>query len=508
MVFAQSARALGIAESGIDVWGVAVYDWDGDRCDDLYVGRHRDNPPRLYRNPCGGRFVDETDRLKLRDEQRETEDRHAVAFGDYDGDGRQDLFVTGGGDSRKHPGYDDQLYHQLADGTFEDVAPVEGMTNQPESGRFGLWLDYDLDGDLDLFIGNHQEPPFDANHNFLWRNEGGHFVDASAEAGVDTRETSFSGAATDLDADGDLDVLTVPGTKPSVYTNEGDGTFTRTRLGRPVPGGIGSVASGDYDNDGDLDLFLSRWGKESQLLRNDAGSWTDVTVQAGAKYVAGSSALWLDVNNDGWLDLFLARVAAGGVKQPDVLLLNQGDGTFEDVAPAAGVSGPTDEPAARVCAAWGDFDRDGRVDLVVLTKRSRKAVQLYLNRSQTGNRWITLRLEDPTVRNHQALGAKVWITAGGLTQYREVVAPIAQWSQSPAYLMVGVGSSTAVSTLEIRWPDGASDTYSDVATGRRYVATKGGSLEEDRLDSGMRFARLLKRGEGATHDRSPWMRAG
>jgi hypothetical protein len=486
VVFTEQSRALGIDENGIDIWGVAVNDWNADGCDDLYVGRHY-NPPRLYGNRCRDGsaallpFRDETWRLRMNDSQRETEDRHAVAFGDYDGDGRQDLFVTGGGDSSHHPGYDDQLYHQLTGGDFADVAPAKGMRNQHQSGRFGLWFDYDRDGDLDLFVGNHLEPPLELNRNYLWRNGGGEFVEVATEAGVATHETSFTGAATDLDADGDLDLITAPGEKaPSVYENRGDGTFLFKGLGRQVPGGITSVAPADYDNDGDIDLFLSRNGNSaSQLLRNDSGTWTDVTTSAQVAYRNGSSALWIDANNDGRLDLYLARVEDGGAKQPNVLLLSQVDGTFVNVAQAAGVAGPTDVPAARVCAAWGDFNRDGRVDLVSLTKQSRRAVELYVNRTQSGNNWITLRLADPTSLNHQGLGAKVWIRAGGRTQFREVVTPMAEWSQSPGYLMVGVGTSSEIAELEIRWPDGSTETYADVAVGQRYVATKGAGLGED-----------------------------
>jgi hypothetical protein len=477
--FLESSVSLGVAESGIDTWGLGVWDWNEDGCDDMYIGRHRQTP-RLYRNGCPGVFVNE--RFRLPADEPRTNDRHGLAFGDYDGDGRADLFVSAGGDNGTGPGSDDQLYHQLPDGTFEDVAPAEGMTNAPASGRFGIWFDYDSDGDLDLLEGNklHPQRP-EENRNSLWRNEAGHFTNVAAEAGINTSETSSSGAATDFDSDGDYDVITAPGSKPSVYVNQGNGTFVKTTLGvRTEFGKPVSIAPADYDNDGDIDLFLMRSGKgKSQLLRNDGpGNWRDVTDNAKVEYTYGTSAVWVDANADGWLDLFIVRLANSNKKFLNLLLMNEGNGTFTNVAAAAGVTGPTDVKAKRGAGAWGDFDRDGRVDLAVLTKGSATAVHVYLNQTANGNGWITLRLRDPASVNREAIGAKVRITAGGTTQYREAIPAIAEWSQSPPYLMVGLGTNQIVSSLEITWPDGTTSTFTDVAINKHYLATYGGGLTE------------------------------
>src|SRR5581483_4850264 len=216
------------------------------------------------------------------------------------------------------------------------------------SGRFGLWFDYDLDGDLDLFLGHQfRSVRPDANSNFLWQNTDGHFANVAPSAGIGTQESSNSGVATDLDGDGDLDVITAPGLKTSVYENLGDGTFAQTSLGLS---GVVSAAPGDYDNDGDLDLFLSRRDNlDAVLLENRDGVWHDVSAQAGVRYPYGGAAIWLDVDNDGRLDLFLARQAsADGRKQPNVLLLNRGDGTFADIASEAGVTGPDKRGVGRL----------------------------------------------------------------------------------------------------------------------------------------------------------------
>jgi enediyne biosynthesis protein E4 len=469
--FTEASAALGVAESGLDTYGVAAYDWDGDGCDDLYVGRHRRADPRLYLNACPGRFTDEVARLNIPPEREHIQDRHGMAFADYDGDGREDLFITTGGGRGRGPGAEDQLYHQLPDGEFEDVAPAEGITDRPASGRFGLWFDYDRDDDLDLLVGHEfRKVRPEENRNLLWENRAGHFRNAGRDAGIASPETSSSGVAADLEGDRDTDLLTVPGQLMSLYTNRGDGTFAWTSW--PIKGAR-SVAAGDYDNDGDLDLFVSRFeGNISRLFRNDGGGvWRNVTAAAGAGYVGGGAALWLDVDNDGWLDLFLARQSADGKKLPNVLLWNRHPGAFANVAEAAGVTGPTDSASERTSSAWGDFDRDRRVDLAVVTQWSIDSVQVYLNRSQTANGAITLRLRDPASMNRRAIGAKVWITTDDLTQYREVTATIAEWSQSPPYLIVGLGSSS-VARLKIQWPDGTV-SFADVPRNGDYTITKG-----------------------------------
>lgn len=486
VTFVESSATLGIAEGRSDTWGIAVADWSGDGRDDLWVGRHSDPEPRLYRSdwPTGRElpiFSDQFDLLPVARKRRFTRDKHAVAFADYDGDGRRDLFVSTGADKGRGEGDDDQLYHQLPPGSrplFEDIAPEFGMQNRLGSGRFGLWFDYDRDGDLDLYVGHIQRTkerdPY--NRNILWRNDGTGFQNDAVQAGVDDLGRAMSGEAADLDGDGYLDLVVVPGRETSLFWNRNGRKFDLDSLGhRP----IASVAPGDYDNDGDLDLFLSGEGgqKDSVLLRNDgARTWTDVTPQAQlGGYDNGASAFWVDVNHDGWLDLFLARTARGlgGLKEPNSLFLNSGAGTFTDVASAAGVTGPTDSSSERVPASWSDYDCDGRADLTVVTQGSQDFVQAYLNRTETANHWITLRLRDPGSRNREARGAKVWLTSGALSQYRELTAPIGRWSQSPPYLIVGLGANTVIDSLRIRWPDGVESLVTDVAADRHYVVTKG-----------------------------------
>jgi enediyne biosynthesis protein E4 len=493
ILFEEASASLGVAEARLDTWGVAVSDWNGDGCDDLYVSRHLQKDPRIYRNGCPGQFTDEIDRFQAVNPLNQPWDRHSVAFGHFDPDARLDLFISAGGGgpdgSCTQVVCQDQLYHQQPNGEFIDIAPELGITRGPAGkggGRFGTWFDYDADGDQDLFVGHvawKMRP--EESKNLLWRNDGGAFTYAAQQAGLANFETSSSGVATDIDEDGDLDLITVPGRGVSVYLNNGNGTFAFTSLNLT---GVLSAAPGDYDNDGDLDLFVSRIkgarALPSILLRNDpAGQWTDVTTSAGAGYAFAGSAHWVDVDNDGWLDLFVVREASriGGeiVKNPNVLLRNLGNGSFVDVATQAGVTGPTDSTdKLRSSGSWGDFDRDGRVDLVTLTgRRSQRSVQVYLNRTASGNAWVTLHLRQPD-GNPDAIGAKVWTTAGGLTQYRELTSGTADKSQSPPYLVIGLGTSTMIDELKVRWLDGTLYTLTDLTVNRHYLLDRDGGLQE------------------------------
>ncbi len=473
-VFVESSAVLGAAESTAELWGVAAVDWDQDGCDDLYVGHHGASYPRLYRNGCPGALVEETPRLGLTGlDWRETHDRHTMTFADYDGDGRMDLFITTGAGAGEGDN-DDQLLHQLPDGTFGNVAPSFGIQDRYGSGRLGLWFDADRDGDLDLFLGHFLwSQRIVENSNILWRNDGTGFVNVAAAAGIGTAESSTSSALTDVNGDGLMDLITSPGTKTSLYVNRGNGTFTRQGLGYSA---TASVAPGDYDGDGRPDLFLCRGGKRvkestSVLLHNDGGTWRNVTTTAGVAYSYCLTALWIDIDNDGDLDLFATRnIDGSGVNQPNVLLLNNGNGTFADVAAVAGVQGPSDGQLDS--AAWGDFNQDGFVDLAVLSSLSATGVLVYLNQGN-GNGWITLHPEDPSSPNRLAIGAKLWVTTDGVTQYREINGAMSYRSQSALYAHVGLGAATIVSAVRIRWPDGGEETFNNIAINRHYRLVRG-----------------------------------
>ena len=344
----------------------ADYDGDGDL--DLFVGM-RYTPNRLYRND-GDRFVDVAPEVGLAD----AEDTRAGAWGDYDGDGDPDLYVG------YPPAAGPNRLYRNDGGVFVDVSAglgigMVGTTRQPS------WIDYDGDGDLDLFVATRNQP------NRLFRNDGapaaddgGEMADGASPAWTFTDVTEESGIGDprrtvgvvwfDYDGDGDLDVhvSNQNGDEDAFYRNEGDGTFVDVApaLGMNHPGRgteYGSVAPAvtDYDNDGDLDLFVAAYGPDVLWSNNGDGTFTDVTDPAtlGVDYHSVSAA-WADVDHNGLPDLVVASHLPGIAAVEDHLFMNAGGGRFENALPENLLEhGPSHG------VAWADFDRDGDLDLSI-----------------------------------------------------------------------------------------------------------------------------------------------
>ncbi len=333
-------------------WTNSWVDYDSDGDLDLFIGM-RFVPNHLYRNDGDG-FVDVASDLGVDD----MEPTRAAAWGDYDGDGHLDLYVG----FAVQPPTPNRLYRN--DGSaFSEVASqvgvdLTGQTRQP------VWVDYDGDDDLDLFVAVRNQP------NRLFRNEGpGAFVDITDAAGIgDTRRT-VGVVWFDFDRDGDLDahVSNQNGDEDGFFRNEGDGTFTdvAAELGMNRPGRaeeFGSVGPAvvDYDNDGDLDLFIASYGPDVLWSNNGDGTFSDVTAATplGADYHSVSAA-WADANNDGWADLVVSSFLGDDAHVQDHLFLND-RGTFRNEVPAALLEhGPSHG------VAWADFDGDGDMDLSV-----------------------------------------------------------------------------------------------------------------------------------------------
>ena len=329
----------------------ADFDRDGDL--DLFVGmRYSEN--RLYRND-GGTFVDVAPTLGLAD----VEDTRAAAWGDYDDDGDLDLYVgypvTAGIPNRLYRN-DDQIFVDVAPGLGVDLV---GTTRQPS------WIDYDGDGDLDLFVAVRDQP------NRLFRNDGPTtFTDVTEESGIGDPRRTVGVAWFDFDRDGDLDVhvSNQNGDEDAFFRNEGDGTFVdiAPALGMNHPNRgdeYGSVAPAvtDYDNDGDLDLFIATYGPDILWSNNGDGTFADVTDPAtlGADYHS-TTAAWADVDHNGLPDLIVTSYLSGIVAVEDHLFMNMGGDGFANALPANLLEhGPSHG------VAWADFDRDGDLDLSV-----------------------------------------------------------------------------------------------------------------------------------------------
>lgn len=390
----------------------ADYDRDGDL--DLFVG-FRGAPNRLYRND-EGTFGDVAPGLGL-DDQAET---RAAAWGDFDSDGDLDLYVGFRADEAN------RLYRNEGPGAaFQDVAPELGLdlvgnTRQPS------WIDYDNDGDLDLFIAFREQP------NRLFRNDGSRFTDVSVAVGIADPRRTVGVAWFDMDRDGDLDafVANQNGDQDGFYRNDG-GRFTDVapELGMDWPGRTedrGSVgpAVADYDNDGDLDLFVAMYGPNVLWENQGDGTFREVargTVLAGDDH--STTAAWADFDHDGWIDLYLTSYLSDVAEDPDHVFRNVA-GQFTDVTPDVVL-----DRGASHGIAWADFDQDGDLDLATANNNAAGAHHLYRNLlpDRLAHRSIQVRVLDgdghPTLpgaevrifdtRDGRLLGTRLVDTGGG-----------------------------------------------------------------------------------------------
>jgi hypothetical protein len=491
--------------------GVAFFDYDNDGWLDVFLlngSRLEGFPPgeqpsnRLFRNNRNGTFNDVTEKANLV--------RHGwgqgVCVGDYDNDGFQDLFVTYWGHN--------VLYHNNGDGTFTDASREAGVTGErPRWGTGCAFVDYDRDGKLDLFVSNYlafnlktaPDPgtnPYciyrslavncgprglQGETNLLYHNNGdGTFTDVSEKAKI-TRPGGYYGLGVltaDFDNDGWPDIYVANDDTPCIlYHNNRDGTFTDNGLmagvafdanGR-VTAGMG-VTAGDYDCNGWLDIFRTNFsGETPTLYQNDGdGSFTDATYAAGVgKYnlFVGWGCGFFDPDNDGWADIFYCNghvypeLAHAHLdvkyREPRVLYQNLRNSRFEDVSSRAGACITT--PSTSRGCAFGDFDNDGNVDIVI-NNMNDDASLLRCDRTND-NHWITI-LAVGTKSNLSGIGARVRCVTGNHAQMDEVRSGGSYLSQNDLRVHFGLGTARRVDLLEIRWPSGKTDVFRNLAGDR------------------------------------------
>ena len=496
--------------------GAATFlDYDDDGWMDIYIvngSRLEGFPPGeeprnvLYRNNGDGTFAEVT-------EEAGVGDAHwgmGCTAADYDNDGYTDIYVANFGPN--------VLYHNNGDGTFTDVTEEAGV-GDPRWSTGTAWGDYDGDGDLDLYVANYVN--FDVNNiekyrkvnvwrgievmagprglegaeDVFYRNNGdGTFTDFTTEAGLTDRLKGYGFAVlfADYDNDGDLDIYIANDSVPNyLYRNNGDGTFTEVGLEAGVAysedgreqAGMGAVF-GDYDNDGDLDLFVTNFSDDNNTLyRNDGdGFFTDVTFQSGLGAPSLPFVSWgtefLDYDNDGWKDLF---VATGHVypqvdqynfgmtyEERNQLYHNNRDGTFTEVTEVAG-PGMQIKKVSRG-ATFGDYDNDGDIDVLVLNMGDRPT--LLRNEGGNRNHWIKFRTVG-TRSNRDGIGARIWVTAGGLTQMREVYMGSSFLCGNDIRVHFGLGKNDKADLVRIRWPSGLVEEFRDLKADRLYILKEG-----------------------------------
>jgi|GEM_PF-647772 len=423
--------------------GAAWGDYDGDGNFDLFVARKG-----LYQNNGNGTFTDVTGSVLL---DPLSPNALGAAWGDYDNDGQLDLYVTEGG-----AGNPSNLYRNNGNNTMSDLGVAAGI-NAPQSTS-ASWGDYDNDGDIDLYVAR-----FIADHILYQNNGDGTFTDVAPFAGVtNTGTDSRSAAFADYDNDGDLDLFVVNsinGTQKAdaLYQNNGDGTFTDVApaLGMDNTGDGVGAAWGDYDNDGDLDLYLAARGGETLYQNNGNGTFADVTGTAGVGE-RGAAPQWVDYDNHGDLDLSLMR---GAGDDKNILYRSNGDDTFTNVAGDLGI----DDAGASNGGAWADYDNDGDLDPYV-SNGSNGDNRLFRNDISNGNNWLQIKLVGRR-GNRSGIGASVKVITGGLSQFQVVNG--GQNSQPALPLAFGLGTVATVDQITVTWSSGLVQTLNNVSINQR-----------------------------------------
>jgi enediyne biosynthesis protein E4 len=492
--------------------GVAFYDYDNDGWLDIFLvngTRLEGFPPgqeptnHLFKNNRDGTFTDVTAKAGL----LHSGWGQGVCIGDYDNDGFDDLFVTYFGKN--------VLYHNNGNGTFTDVSEKAGVAGTGKRWNSGCaFVDYDRDGRLDLFVANYIDldlktapvpesgpclykgvmvacgpPGLNGGKNILYRNNGdGTFTDVSEKSGIlKTNGTFGLGVLTaDLDNDGWPDIYVAnDSTASALYQNKRNGTFTDIAIeagcalsadGKPQAG-MG-ISAADYDLDGNLDLVKTNFAGDTPSLYHNLGgaNFEDTTYQGGlgrhTQYL-GWGCGFFDMDNDGWPDILICNghvypeveqlKTEAGYPQRKLLYKNLRNGRFDDVSFDAG-SGISEPVAARGCA-FGDFDNDGDLDVVVNTVND--FPQLLRCDLRTGNNWIKIKTIG-TKSNRSGIGARIKCVthrAGEKSlhpQIDEVRSGGGYFSQNDLRVHFGIGKAESVELLEIRWPSGLVETLKDI----------------------------------------------
>jgi len=500
--------------------GCAFLDYDRDGWQDILLingmdwpsHRRRRTTLKLYRNNRNGTFTDVTRAAGLDVEMYGL----GVAVGDYNNDGFPDLYITCVGQNR--------LFRNTGKGTFVEVTKASGLAGKLGFSTSAIWFDYDRDGFLDLFVCNYVK--WSADHDvfcsldgknksyctpeayrgetcWLFHNRGdGTFEDVTARSGIfDTSSKSLGVAMLDYDQDGWPDLLVANDTQPNkLYRNQRNGTFKDVAMDAGIAfssdgkarAGMG-VDVADFDNSGNPGVAITNFDNEMIGLYRiiGKGNFEDVAIQSGvgraSKNSLGFGCAFLDLDLSGSVDLIavnghiddtVRNVRFGvGYAQPPQIFLNDGQAHFRESASTVG--GDFNVPKVGRGLAYGDFDRDGDLDVLMTTNNGR--AYLFRNDVTSGNRSIRFHLTG-TKSNRDGIGAVVRVTAGGVKQTRMVKSGSSYLSQSEMPLTFGLGRRDQVDEVTVLWPSGKSESFKNLGSGKTYqiIEDKGVKVLEGR----------------------------
>ncbi|MCP4634602.1 MAG: T9SS type A sorting domain-containing protein [candidate division Zixibacteria bacterium] len=441
--------------------GVSWIDYDNNGFLDLFVANAQNQVDFLYHNDGGGNLI----KITSGDIVQNTNRSSGNCWGDYDNDGDIDLFISSQG------GQDNILYRNDGDGNFYRIYDGVIVEDGGDS-HHSTWGDYNNDGFLDMFVANGG---FTTNGvNFLYRNEGdGSFIKIEDGDLVNTTGRTFGGNWGDYDNDGDVDIFVAHWNDEdnNLYRNDGIDGFVALTEGDIVHDGGSSIGSnwGDYDNDGDLDLFVANWGDQDNFLYQNNGNGTftaitdDVVVSDGGQSWCGC---WGDYDNDGDLDLFVTNY-----DQDNFLYSNDGDGSFTKIIDGEIVNDRGLSSGAACC----DYDNDGDLDLFIANWVNQD--NYFYENIGNGNNWINIRCIG-IESNTSAIGAKVRIKAvingNSYWQLREITSNAGLRSQNSLNAEFGLGDAMIIDSLVIEWPSGIIDSYDNIS-GNRFIT----AVEDD-----------------------------
>ena len=385
-----------------------------------------------------------------------------VSGADFDNDGNVDIMIGNWSSPLK-------LYKNSGS-SFTDYTSTAGINFTSWGGTIN-WFDYDNDGKADAILGNDGVP---YHYNYLFHNDNlTSFTNVAYTAGIVDSTSTLTITCADYDNDGDLDVFcgtqTMLNSKTDfLYRNNGNGSFTdvTSASGLIVMGYSWNADWGDFDNDGDMDIYVGNSNAANNLFKNNGdGTFTDVSVQYGVADPSSTfSCGWADYDNDGDLDLYVANASSW----IDKLYRNDGS-TFTDVAAIVG----TNDTRHSSCISWGDYNNDGFMDVYLNSNGSEN--RLYKSNAGNSNKWVIIKLQG-TNSNRSAIGARVNVKTGSQSMIREVSGGSGGKGQNSLPVEFGLGSASTIDSMVVRWPSGLVQRFAGIAPNVIYSLTEGGQL--------------------------------